>query len=206
MALDYSGYGRSQAYALNFNQSYRQSRIPELETARLCLRRWQPEDVRPFYEMRLDAVGMEFFPSVVSPIFSMASIEYFEKNFDERGYGFWAVESLSTGDFVGCVGLYPRQWPNAVPRVAIGWQIARQHWGHGYAKEAAQAVLKDGFKRVRINEIIAVIAKDNYRSCRVAESLGMLLQPALVLGMGMDTDFDSACRQRVYRIRSARRR
>ena len=53
-----------------------------------------------------------------------------------RGFGHWALEDLETGELVGRAGLYyPPDWPG----LEVGWTVAREHWGKGYAPEAARA-------------------------------------------------------------------
>ncbi len=201
MAIQHPSFGQIYNPLLHDSHSHRLRRQRELLTERLVLRRWQEHDLQPFGEMRANMLGMEFFPSVVNPIISLASIEQFERSFDARGYSFWVVESLATGAFVGTVGLYERTVPGMPAQVAIGWQLARAHWGQGYAKEAAQAVLKDGFKRLKLREIIAVVAENNYRSRGLAETLGMKAAAEPLIEPTMGIDNGPLQRQILYRVR-----
>ncbi|MGH9205070.1 MAG: GNAT family N-acetyltransferase, partial [Acidimicrobiales bacterium] len=75
---------------------------------------------------------------------------------DEQGWGFWAVELRSTGEFVGFVGLHAQDtgFPFS-PCVEVAWRLARVHWGRGYATEAAQASLVVGFDLLRL-QVLAV--------------------------------------------------
>jgi RimJ/RimL family protein N-acetyltransferase len=59
------------------------------------------------------------------------------------------------------------------PHAEIGWRLVRTAWGHGYAAEAARAVLADAFGRVGIREVLAYTASDNLRSQAVMERLGL---------------------------------
>ena len=86
-----------------------------------------------------------------------------------RGFGMWAVEERETGAFAGRVGLhYPEGWPGR----EVGWTLAREHWGKGYAFEAAAASLDHAFRTLEWPRAISVIDPDNHRSIRVAERLG----------------------------------
>jgi RimJ/RimL family protein N-acetyltransferase len=87
-----------------------------------------------------------------------------------RGYGNWAVEEKATGAFVGRVGFYnPEEWPG----FELGWTLAREHWGRGFATEAARASVAFGFERLGLRSVVAVVEVGNERSMRVAEKLGM---------------------------------
>jgi RimJ/RimL family protein N-acetyltransferase len=86
-----------------------------------------------------------------------------------RGYGFFSVEEKATGEWVGRVGpWYPEGWPEP----EIGWTIMREHWGKGYATEAARASMEFAFKELGWEKVIHVILKGNERSIAVAEKLG----------------------------------
>ena len=86
-----------------------------------------------------------------------------------RGFGPWAVQELESGAYVGRVGLYyPEGWPGR----ELGWVLAREHWGKGYATEAAGAALVHAFETLGWPRTISVIYRDNARSIRVAERLG----------------------------------
>lgn len=86
-----------------------------------------------------------------------------------RGFGFFSVEEKATGEWLGRVGpWYPEGWP--APE--IGWAIRREHWGQGYATEAARASIQYAFRELGWEEVIHVILSGNARSIAVAERLG----------------------------------
>ncbi len=86
-----------------------------------------------------------------------------------RGYGFWAVEEKSTGEFIGRVGpWFPEGWPEP----EIGWTIHRKHTRKGYAKEAGAACVDFVFNRLGWDRVIHVIAEDNIGSIKTAEAIG----------------------------------
>lgn len=89
-----------------------------------------------------------------------------------RGYGFFSVEEKASGEWVGRVGpWYPEGWPEP----EIGWTIAPEHWGKGYATEAARAALDYVFNTLKWPRVIHVILQGNERSIAVAEKLGSRL-------------------------------
>ena len=86
-----------------------------------------------------------------------------------KGYGMWAVEELSSGKFIGRVGLhFPEGWPDR----EVGWALSRAYWGRGYALEAAAAALQVAFDILEWPRAISLIAPLNQRSIRLAERLG----------------------------------
>ncbi len=162
---------------LSYLSRYQPQKLLRFDTPRLVIRRWAEEDLAGFAAMRLETLGMEFFPGKVSPLSSIVAVAEFEKSFDEHGYGFWVVQCGLTGEFMGSVGLYPRKVAGGSAQMGIGWQFIPEYWGHGYATEAARAVLEYAFKDLKLNCIFAIIQEPNQRSCRVAERLGMALMP-----------------------------
>ena len=121
---------------------------------------------------------MEFFPSILDRVASDAIIDRAQAKIAEYGGGFWAVESRQNQKFIGFVGL---QIPTAnlpfSPCVEIGWRLAFEYWGKGYATEAAKAALKVGFDRLELPEIVSFTAINNHRSSTVMERLGMNREP-----------------------------
>ena len=92
----------------------------------------------------------------------------------KRGFGLWATEVRRTKDFIGFIGLSVPGHPLPFsPCVEIGWRLAFEHWGKGYAQEGARAVLAFGFDKLHLNEIVSFTTVGNLRSRRVMERIGM---------------------------------
>lgn len=122
---------------------------------------------------------MEHFPAPLSLAESDAFAAQVRREMDERGFGLWAVEVPGVAPFVGFTGLaVPRFRAHFTPCVEVGWRIAREHWGRGYATEAARAALAHGFAALGLEEIVSFTAAGNLRSRRVMEKLGMTHDPA----------------------------
>jgi RimJ/RimL family protein N-acetyltransferase len=153
--------------------------VLQLRTARLLLRRWRQIDREPFANLNADPVVMEHFPDVLSRAESDAIVDRVEAQFDEVGYGLWAVEAPDEAPFIGFVGLsVPKFQAHFMPAVEIGWRLDRTYWGRGFATEAARAALTDGFDRAGLQEIVSFTTPANVRSTRVMERLGMSHNPA----------------------------
>jgi RimJ/RimL family protein N-acetyltransferase len=124
--------------------------------------------------MNADPAVMEYFPAPLSRDESAASMARYRAHFAEHGFCFWAVELCADSRFVGAIGLsIPRFVAHFTPCVEIGWRLAREHWGRGYATEGARAALGDGFARLHLKEVVAFTVPPNLRSRRVMEKLGM---------------------------------
>jgi len=96
-----------------------------------------------------------------------------------NGYGLWAVHVVGGPAFVGFVGLADAQFEaHFTPAVEVGWRLARQSWGHGFATEGARAALQFGFREAKLPEILTFTAATNIRSRAVMERLGMRRDPA----------------------------
>jgi RimJ/RimL family protein N-acetyltransferase len=101
------------------------------------------------------------------------------EQFHRHGFGFWAAEVIGVAQFVGFVGLsIPSFEAHFTPCVEIGWRLAFEHWGHGYATEAARAAADCGFERLGLEEIVAFTVPANWRSRHVMEQLRMTCDPA----------------------------
>jgi RimJ/RimL family protein N-acetyltransferase len=81
--------------------------------------------------------------------------------------------------FVGFAGLTWAQFSaHFTPCVEVGWRLAFEHWGHGYATEAARLALGHGFGTLALSEVVSFTSAANQRSRAVMERLGMRRDPA----------------------------
>lgn len=150
-----------------------------LPAFRVVLRRWREGDHEPFAKMNADEEVMKYFPSMLTKEQSDKLIERIEAEFEECNFGLWAVECIHSNEFMGFVGIVrPKFEAHFTPCVEIGWRIAKKFWGHGYAPEAARVVLKDGFERCGLDEIVSMTTVTNKNSRRVMEKIGMTHDPA----------------------------
>jgi RimJ/RimL family protein N-acetyltransferase len=147
---------------------------PTLETRRLRLRVWREHDLIPFAIINADPRVMEFLPKRLDRAESDALASRIRNHFTLHGFGLWAVEAPGVADFIGFVGLsIPSFQASFMPCVEIGWRLAYEYWGHGYATEAARAALAFGFRDLALDAIVSFTVPLNWRSRHVMEHLGM---------------------------------
>jgi RimJ/RimL family protein N-acetyltransferase len=148
--------------------------IQELESARLHLRPWRDTDLPEFAAMCADPQVMRHFPALLSRLESAALIGRIRGHFAEYGYGLWALERKDTGAFIGFTGLMnvTLEVPFA-PAVEIGWRLAPEHWGLGYASEAAWAALRCAFDRLALDQVMSFTSQLNLPSQKVMQAIGM---------------------------------
>lgn len=152
---------------------------PILETERLILRQWRGEDLEPFAAMNADPRVMATLGVNLDRAGSSALIARTAASFAENGFGLWAIEVRGGGPFVGFTGLsIPRFGAHFTPAVEVGWRLAFEHWGKGYATEAAIAALDFGFQTRGLDEVVSFASAGNFRSHAVMKRLGMRRDPS----------------------------
>ena len=151
-------------------------------TVHLILRRWRPSDRLPFARMNADLRVMEHFPHPLTRAASDELADKIEAHFDKYGFGAWAAELLTTGQFIGFIGLNVPTFEAhftrpEFPAVEIGWRLASEYWGRGLATEGARAVLRYAFMKLQLPEVVSFTTVGNHRSRRVMKKLGMTHNP-----------------------------
>jgi RimJ/RimL family protein N-acetyltransferase len=148
--------------------------FPVLETERLILRMWRNEDFETYAEMCADLEVMRFLGGkTMTRLEAWRHMGFLIGHWMLRGYGHFAVEEKSSGRFIGRIGfLNPEGWPG----FEIGWTLARECWGRGYAIEGARRALEYGFAELDQPHVISLIHPDNRASISVAERLGEKLE------------------------------
>ncbi|HWF16416.1 MAG TPA: GNAT family N-acetyltransferase, partial [Acidimicrobiales bacterium] len=152
---------------------------PIVATARLVLRPFDDMDRAPFFALNTHPLVVESLGSSPTRAESDAMLERYSAEMDREGWGLWALAESAAGEgetgapFVGMVGLHRvRPVLPCAPAVEIGWRLHPDHWGHGYATEAAAASLRFGFEN-DLTEIVAFTTTVNTRSRAVMERIGM---------------------------------
>jgi RimJ/RimL family protein N-acetyltransferase len=147
------------------------SEVPELLTARLRMRGWRYEDYERWADVLADpAVGAGLGkPAGLTAHEAWLDMSVLTGHWALRGFGHWVLEERETGELVGRAGLYhPPDWPE----MEVGWTVAREHWGKGYAPEAGRAACEWARDQLGARHILSLIHPDNAQSIRVAEKLG----------------------------------
>lgn len=128
--------------------------------------------------MNADPVVTQFLRGPMTRADSDAFVDRIEAGWAANGYGLWAVEVVGVAEFVGYVGLWDARFDaHFTPAIEVGWRLAREHWGHGYATEGARGALAFGFRTARLPEILSFTAAVNQRSRAVMERIGLARDP-----------------------------
>lgn len=152
---------------------------PELRSARLRLRPWRASDLAHFGALNADPRVCEHLPGPLSRAESDAFAARIAEHFDRHGFGLWAVEAPGVAPFVGFTGLAVPTFEAAfTPCVEVAWRLAAEHWGRGYATEAAREAVRFGFEGLGLGELVSFTVPANVRSRAVMERLGLARAPA----------------------------
>lgn len=145
----------------------------ELETPRLRLRHWRPQDRAPFFAINTEPEVLRYLPPVTRAG-SDAMLDRYEAHFAQHGFGYWALEDKDSTALIGCCGLM--HVPFAAfftPAVEIGWRLSATWQGKGFATEAGRAALDHAFGPMGLNRVTSFTSLLNTPSLRVMERLGM---------------------------------
>jgi RimJ/RimL family protein N-acetyltransferase len=147
-------------------------------TARLVLRRPEAPDVEPLIAMDADPEVMRYIGNgaIVPPDRDRAlqAVSRWRGQWDEQGFGMCSVIVRETGEYAGWVTLaVPAFLPEILPAVEIGWRLRREHWGQGYATEAAAELLRFGLTGAGLDRVVSIRHIGNARSERVMDKLGL---------------------------------
>jgi [ribosomal protein S5]-alanine N-acetyltransferase len=143
-----------------------------LETARLRLRRFRREDVDAVFAIIGDEVAMQYYPKTFNRHDAGEWIERNLRRYIVNGHGLFAVTLKGSDQVIGDCGVI-RQEIEGGPQLEVGYHFRRDHWGHGYATEAARACMGLAFSSLGAGKVISLIRPENLPSRRVAERNGM---------------------------------
>lgn len=145
-----------------------------IDTERLLLREWTEEDIVPFAAINRSEKVMKYFPKPLSYEETIGFYNRITREFAACGFGLYAVELKSTGEFIGYTGFHRFDFEaDFSPGIEIGWRLDDRHWNRGYATEAAQACLDYARKRGGFDRVYSFTAVCNRRSERVMQKIGM---------------------------------
>jgi RimJ/RimL family protein N-acetyltransferase len=156
---------------------------PLLSTPRLLLRSWTDEDAEALFALSSDPETMVYFPALAGRQQIHELVARHRDLLAQGRPGLMAVEvrpgHVLAGRCIGFVGLAEPAWEAPfTPCVEIGWRLAKQAWGHGYATEAARAVLRHAFTTLGLDEVVSFTAVVNTPSEAVMRRIGMRRSPA----------------------------
>lgn len=148
-----------------------------IETERLVLRQPRSGDATELLEAFADPEAMRFIGDGSTTDLAgveEAVVRWLER-WDAWDLGMFVIERAEDARVLGRAGFLrwdPGTWEIGGSETELGWGLAREHWGHGYASEAAFALRDWAFGERSLTRLISLIRPENLRSIRVAEKLG----------------------------------
>lgn len=151
-----------------------------LETPRILLRRFMPEDLDALASLYRDAEIRRYFPEgTLTRDETREELTWFLDGHPRYPrLGLWAAVHKESGAFVGRCGLLP--WTiQGRAEVEVAYLLDKAWWGQGLAAEAARGIVRYAFGDLALTRLICLIDPENVASCRVAERIGMRLEREL---------------------------
>jgi RimJ/RimL family protein N-acetyltransferase len=148
-----------------------------IETERLLLRLPRIVDASGLLEAFADPEAMRYIGdgSTTDLAGAEEAVDRWLERWDAWGIGMFVVERAEDARVLGRAGFLrwdPETWEIGGSETELGWGLAREHWGHGYATEAALALRDWALGERGLTRLISLIQHENLRSVRVAEKLG----------------------------------
>lgn len=171
-----------------------------LETERLVMRSWREEDLAPFHAICSDPQVMATLGPVMDRAETRALIARAQAREEQHGHTFWALERREDARLIGWCGVIRGSAGPVEDKAEIGWRLASDCWGKGYATEAARASLDWLFANLPDDAAWAITNTDNLRSRGVMERLGMSYQPTLDFDHPMLAPDDPLLRHVAYAL------
>jgi ribosomal-protein-alanine N-acetyltransferase len=153
--------------------------FPSLETNRLFLREIIPADAPIVYEILSDPVVTRYYDveTFTKKEQALRHIRWYTNRFKYREGIRWAIVHRQSNILIGTCGFH--NWHKSSRRVEMGYELAAQQWGRGFATEAATRILKFGFDHLNFNRIEAWAMLDNRASMHVLKKLGFCQEGVL---------------------------
>lgn len=146
--------------------------MPEIETSRLRLRMFTPEDLDALSHITGDAEVMKYLGTSGPRTREKTknTIDAILRHWDQHGFGIWALDHKADRRLIGWCGL---QMLEKTPEVEVAYLLARAYWNQGLATEAARAAIDYCFNELKLDRVVAIARPENVGSYRVMEKIGM---------------------------------
>ena len=144
----------------------------QIETERLLLRPFARDDLDEFASINADAAVMRYIGDGKPQTRAQTEMRLnaILNHWTQHGFGLWAVVDKASNALSGFCGL---QYLDNTAEIEVGYRLARQFWGLGYATEAAAATLRYAFEVLGLDRIVAVVQPENVASQSVIEKIGL---------------------------------
>lgn len=148
-----------------------------LETERLNIRSFTPDDINDLHRQLSDPQVMRFYPAVHSREDTEKWLQGILKDYETNGCGMLALQLKATGEFIGQAGVMRRVVYGAEVYY-LSYLLLKEFWRQGYASEAVRRILDNAFDVLQVPKVIALIRPENRSSIRLAERLGLIFESA----------------------------
>jgi RimJ/RimL family protein N-acetyltransferase len=141
---------------------------------RLGFRNWLAADLKKLAAINADKKVMEFFPNTQSQIETIAFIDQMHKQFERKGFCYFAVDKLESGELIGFIGLSEQNFESDfTPCIDIGWRLKHTEWNNGLATEGAKRCLQYAFDVLKLEKVNSIAPVINLPSINVMKKIGM---------------------------------
>lgn len=156
-----------------------------IETERLLIRKFTPEDLDKLIEIRSDPEVYKYLGGIErqNPQALAKRLRFYIDCYDRYGFGTCATVWKKTGEMIGSCGLQPLE---DTGEIEVGYALAKEFWRKGLGYECARAWLEYGFEKAELERIVAVAYPENTGSWRVMEKCGMKYEKT-------ETHYDQEC-------------
>ncbi|MEG4023668.1 GNAT family N-acetyltransferase [Microcoleus sp. S13C4] len=144
--------------------------MQQIETARLYLRLFTPDDLDDLYRIYSDPEIMKYLARVRTREATEIAIHTMLERWEENNFGMWAVVHKIDRKMIGRCGL---GFLDQTPEVELGYTLDKVYWNQGLATEASFASLNYGFQILKLERIVAIARPENIASQRVIQKVGM---------------------------------
>ena len=143
-----------------------------IETARLRLRPWRNDDLDRLAEIYADPDVMRYIgPRTTSNrAQTIRALVRMRTHWEQHGFGMWALEIADSGELIGRQGL---SFLDNGAEIEIGYCLARDAWGHGYATESGRAVVRFAFEVLGLEHLAGITYPQNIASQGVLQKCGL---------------------------------
>ncbi len=145
--------------------------LPTLETPRLTIKTYNKSDFKAAYKLLYSqSEEMKFVgKGALTKAEFRQELKAIQNHYQQHGFGRLAIIEKASNSLIGDVGLY---WSDRCPEAQLGYKLAKQFWGKGYATEAAFSCLSFGFQELNIELVSAFVMPANFGSQKVLTKLG----------------------------------
>lgn len=145
--------------------------MQEIETARLYLRQFTPNDLDDLYRIYSDSEVMKYIgKGVRTRTETETAIYNILEHWEQNNFGMWALVHKIDRKIIGRCGLV---FLDKTPEIELGYALDKVYWNQGLATEASFASLNYGFQILKLQRIVAIARPENLASQRVMQKVGM---------------------------------